>query len=311
MVDVEIVFGAVLHSIWLLPVLAVLIAIDGPLPVLPSETLLMSAFAVAFVEQDGVAVLGFFLAALVGSVIGDLAVFGLGRSSNRMLADSFSMGRVDYGLSTWVRRHLLGNPGFTLVGARFVPGGRLVSTAAAGRYGLGLLRFLPWSVASSAAWSIYMLLVGLLLGPLSGGSPLLALLAGVVMAILTAGAFALIGVVRTRRGSCLPAGPTRPRTRALPGLRRTHGGIRPPCPPHLDQPVPAEAPRSAGTGHSPQRSSASGVSVRSQMPTNGGRRSPIGAVLTEAIHGLVPRSEGCGLVDPGERVNPYTVHRRS
>jgi len=204
-VDVEIVFGAVLHSIWLLPVLAVLIAIDGPLPVLPSETLLMSAFAVAFVEHDAVAVLGFFLAALVGSVVGDLAVFGLGRSSNRVFAGSVSLGGVECGLSRWVRRHLLGNPGFALVGARFVPGGRLVSTAAAGRYGLGLMRFLPWSVVSSAAWSGYMLLVGLLLGPLTGGSPLLALLAGVVMAILTAGAFALLGVLRTRWGSRMPA----------------------------------------------------------------------------------------------------------
>ncbi|MGH3569341.1 MAG: DedA family protein [Pseudonocardia sp.] len=211
MVDVEIAFGAVLHSIWLLPVLAVLIAIDGPLPVLPSETLLMSAFAVAFVEDDAVAVLGFLLAALVGSVVGDLAVFGLGRFSNRVLARRVSVGGVECGLSRWVRRHLLGNPGLALVGARFVPGGRLVSTAAAGRYGLGMMRFLPWSVMSSAAWSMYMLLVGLLLGQLTqltGGSPLLALLAGVVMAILTAGAFALVGVVRTRSESRLA--PARP-----------------------------------------------------------------------------------------------------
>lgn len=50
-----------------------------------------------------------------------------------------------------------------------------------------------------------MLLVGLLLGPLTGGSPLLALLASVVMAILTAGAFALLGVLRTRWGLRVPA----------------------------------------------------------------------------------------------------------
>ena len=44
-----------------------------------------------------------------------------------------------------------------LVGARLLPGGRLVSTAAAGRVGLPLRRFLPGSLASSAVWSVYML----------------------------------------------------------------------------------------------------------------------------------------------------------
>ena len=79
--------------------------------------------------------------------------------------------------------------------------GRLVSTAAAGRYGLPLRRFLPWTVASSAAWAGYMLVIGLVLGPLTGGSPLLSLLAGGVMAVLTAGLFAVVRSVRSWRGS--------------------------------------------------------------------------------------------------------------
>ena len=98
--------------------------------------------------------------------------------------------------------------GIALIGARFLPGGRLISTAAAGRYGLPLRRFLPWSLASSLAWSLYMLAVGLLLGPLTGGSPLLSLVAGAVMAALTAGLFAVARRVRGRR----PA----PATRMVP-----------------------------------------------------------------------------------------------
>jgi membrane protein DedA with SNARE-associated domain len=76
-----------------------------------------------------------------------------------------------------------------------------VSTAAAGRFGLDVPRFLLGSVASSAAWSVYMLLIGLLLGPITGGSPLLSLLAGLVMAVLTAGAFALVQRVRAMRAA--------------------------------------------------------------------------------------------------------------
>jgi membrane-associated protein len=184
--DVLAVCDAVLHSAWLLPLLVIMIAVDAPFPVLPSETLLMSASAMAFGSHDVGLVIGLFGVAMVGSVAGDLTVFWLGRCSHRLLARTVD---AEFGLSGWVRRHLLLRPGIALVGARFVPGGRLVSTAAAGRYGLSLRRFLPWTAASSAAWSVYMLLIGLALGPITGGSPLLSLLAGVVMAVLTAGAF--------------------------------------------------------------------------------------------------------------------------
>jgi membrane protein DedA with SNARE-associated domain len=186
-------FDVVLHSVWLLPVLVVLIAIDAPFPVLPSETLLMSAAAAAFGVGDFVAVAGLFVAALIGSALGDLVNFGLGRSSNRLLP-----AHAECGLSRWVRANLLHRPGVVLVGARFLPGGRLVSTAAAGRVGLPLLRFLPSTIASSAVWSLYMLVVGLLLGPIVGDDPLLSLAAGAVIAVLTAGGFALAQRIRAR-----------------------------------------------------------------------------------------------------------------
>ncbi|GAA1305963.1 hypothetical protein GCM10009610_17940 [Pseudonocardia xinjiangensis] len=208
--EVVAVCDAILHSPWLLPVLVVLIAIDGPFPVLPSETLLMSAASVAFGTHNALAVTGLFVAALIGSVAGDFLVFGLGRSSHRVLARATE---CEGGLSSWVRRHLLLRPGTVLVGARFVPGGRLVSTAAAGRFGLDVPRFLVGSVASSAAWSVYMLLIGLLLGPITGGSPLLSLLAGAVMAVLTAGLFALVQRVRAyraRRALAAAQHPTEP-----------------------------------------------------------------------------------------------------
>lgn len=189
-------YGAFLHSHWMLPLLTAMIAVDGPCPMLPSETLLMSASALAFGEHRLLAVLALFLVALVGSAAGDLITYGLGRSSQRVFARSVDAGG---GLSDWVCRHLHLRPGVALVGARFMPGGRLLSTAAAGRFGLPLRRFLPWSLVSSAAWSVYMLTVGLLLGPLTGGSPLLSLLAGVAMALLTAGAFGVVRRVRARR----------------------------------------------------------------------------------------------------------------
>jgi len=194
--DVLTVCDAVLRSSWLLPILVVMIAVDAPFPVLPSETILMSAATTAFGNGDVGMVFGLFVAALAGSVLGDAVVFWLGRCSHKLLSRTVD---TEYEISAWVRRHMLRRPGIALVGARFVPGGRLVSTAAAGRFGLPVRRFLPWSIASSAAWSAYMLLIGLALGPVTGGDPLLSLFAGVAMAVLTAAGFALASKLRRSR----------------------------------------------------------------------------------------------------------------
>ncbi len=179
-----------LHSGWLLPVLAALVAVDAPFPMLPSEPMLMSAVALAFGAHDVGVVLGLFAAALLGSLAGDLFVFSLGRSSRRVAAEN--------GLTRWVCRNIVRRPGLTLVGARFLPAGRLVSTLAAGRYGVPVGRFLPWSLVSSVMWSGYILAVGMLLGPLTHGDPLRSLLAGLAMAAVTAGAFSLAQRLRPR-----------------------------------------------------------------------------------------------------------------
>ncbi|TWF75889.1 membrane protein DedA with SNARE-associated domain [Pseudonocardia hierapolitana] len=196
MSDVLTVCDAVLRSSWLLPLLVVMIAVDAPFPVLPSETILMSAATTAFGGGDVGMVFGLFIAALAGSVLGDAVVFWLGRCSHKLLARTVD---TECEIAAWVRRHMLRRPGIALVGARFVPGGRLVSTAAAGRFGLPVRRFLPWSIASSAAWSAYMLLIGLALGPVTGGDPLLSLFAGVAMALATAVGFAAVSKLRRSR----------------------------------------------------------------------------------------------------------------
>ena len=169
---------------------------------------------------------GLFAAALVGSIAGDLLAFWLGRSSNRLLP---AAAHADCGLGHWVRANLFHRPVVALVGARLLPGGRLVSTAAAGRVGLPLRRFLPGSLVSSAVWSVYMLAVGMLLGPMVGGNPFLSLAAGVVMAVLTAGGFAVVQRLRARRRpaapvAALPPAAARPRSSlpdAAPALRAT------------------------------------------------------------------------------------------
>jgi membrane-associated protein len=182
-----------LHSAWMLPALALLVALDGPFPVVPSEPVLMTASAIAIGGHDVPLALGLFVAAFVGSVAGDHLLFALGRTSRRVARPGTG------GIAGWVQRNIAGRPAVTIVGARFVPAGRLVSTSAAGRYGLSLHRFTPCSLASSALWACYMMAMGLLLGPLTGGDPLRGLVAGIAMGALSAGTFALVERLRSRR----------------------------------------------------------------------------------------------------------------
>jgi membrane protein DedA with SNARE-associated domain len=182
-----------LQSGWLLPALALLVALDGPFPVLPSEPLLMTASAVAIGARDMPMALGLLAAAFAGSVVGDHLMFALGRTSRRLTRPG------DGGIARWVRQNIAHRPAVTIVGARFVPAGRLVSTTAAGRYGLSPRRFLPCSLVSSALWAGYMMGVGLLLGPFTAGDPLRGLVAGITLGALTAGAFTLVDRLRRRR----------------------------------------------------------------------------------------------------------------
>jgi membrane-associated protein len=194
-VDVVTGLTAVVHSGWLLPLLPLMIAVDAPFPILPSETVLMTAVAMAFTEHDTRMLLALFAVAVLGSAVGDLVVYALGRTSNRLVH-----GSAEGGLGAWMRRHLLARPGTALIGARFVPGGRLVSTAAAGRFGMPVRVFLPWSLASSGVWAAYMVGVGRAIEPVTGGNPVLCVLAATVLAVLTGGLFALARrLLRPRR----------------------------------------------------------------------------------------------------------------
>ena len=193
---------AVLHSGWLLPALLLMIAVDGPVPMFPSETLLMTATASASVVRDVPMLLGLFLAAVAGSIAGDLALHALGRGSNRLLPRS---AHAEHGVARWVRENLFRRPVTALVAARFLPGGRLVSCAAAGRLGLGLRPFLAGAAVSSVLWAVYMLVIGLVLGPMTGGNPLLCVLAGGVLAVLTSAAFGLARRFWASRRRAAPA----------------------------------------------------------------------------------------------------------
>ncbi len=172
-----------LHSPLLLPALAVLVLLDAPFPMVPSEAALMSAYGLAVAGREWWLLAMLFLAAFTGAVLGDVLMWRLGRTTRTL---------PDVALTAWIAATVRERPGAVIVGARFVPMGRLVSTMAAGRAGVPFARFLPWAALTSAVWALYMLLAGLLIAPLVGGDPVRAFIAGLVMAALLGGLVAAV-----------------------------------------------------------------------------------------------------------------------
>lgn len=196
MTDPSALIGYLLQSPWLVPLLAVAVMCDGPFPFLPSEPVLFSATAAALADGDRWRIVALFGAAVVGSLLGDALLYGAGRSSHSVVRAT----RRRDGTGAWIRRHLHRRPIIALVATRLLPGGRLASVSAAGRVRLPLRAFLPATVASALVWSTWMTGIGVLVGPITHGDPLMSVLAGVVLAALVASvAAAARALLRLRR----------------------------------------------------------------------------------------------------------------
>lgn len=199
MVDIAVV----LSSAWLLPLLALMITVDGPLPVLPSEALIMIATSSAASRAATDALVALFLVVTVASMAGDAVNYGIGRWSRRMPAADLTAG----GKVGRIRGRLVRRPGAALVVARFIPGGRLVSTVGAGRAGVPFALFVPWTVVSSSLWAVYMMSLGAGIGALTFGNPWLSLVAAIVVSLGLGAAFAAgHRLWRWVRPSAVPAG---------------------------------------------------------------------------------------------------------
>ena len=186
---------AVLASPWLLGVLLVMVIVDGPLPFLPSEPILLAAAVRAVAEGDVVMITGLVVAGVLGSLLGDLLLFGLGRTSRKLIPEG--NGRI----ARWVHRHVHARPIVALVCVRVVPAGRLTSVSAAGRVGLPVRRFLPATATSSVLWTAYMIAMGVGLASLTDGDPGWSVVASIGIGALVAWISSLAGHLTRDRGA--------------------------------------------------------------------------------------------------------------
>ena len=192
----DIVLQAV-SSPWLYLAMFVVAVIDGFFPPVPSETVLVAAAAVAAsTGGPDLAMLGVVAAA--GAVAGDNIAFAIGRRTGTGRFAWLRRARVT-GAFAWAGAALERRGAGLILGARFIPVGRVAVNLSAGALRYPWRRFALLTVAAGLCWSAYSIAVGLLAGAWLKDQPLLSAVFGIVLALAIGLVVDRVVALRTRR----------------------------------------------------------------------------------------------------------------
>jgi membrane protein DedA with SNARE-associated domain len=147
-----------------LPYLVLALAAGGDvlLPLIPSETLVITAAVLA--AQGKLWIWLIVLVVAVGALLGDNACYWLGRGVGDPVARRLFKGETGRGRLEWAEKAIRGHGPLLVIVGRFIPGGRTASTFAAGTLCLGYHRFLAADAVAACAWALYASMLGYLGG---------------------------------------------------------------------------------------------------------------------------------------------------
>jgi membrane protein DedA with SNARE-associated domain len=168
---------------WAYAIIFVFAFLDALIPIVPSETAVITAGVVA---ASGDLSLGLIIpAAAAGAFLGDNTGYFIGhrwgaRASERFFTGDKAKHRLD-----WAEEQLDERGGQLIVVARFIPGGRTAVALSAGTLGYRWRRFVIYDLIATLIWASYSALLGYY------GGKTFESFWGLALALLTA--FALAG----------------------------------------------------------------------------------------------------------------------
>jgi membrane-associated protein len=167
------VLRGTLDSPWLWITLFLVAGCGGLLPFTPSQT---SVVAVgSLIGPDPRLLTALAAVTVCGVVAGDCAGYGVGRRAGPRLTRLLSRGGRGGRLFTRVRGLFARHATALVVAGRFLPGGRVSSTLAAGSVELPVRRFLLLETVGALLWTGYVIGIGVLGGASFAGDPAKAL----------------------------------------------------------------------------------------------------------------------------------------
>ena len=153
------IVDAVSGSNWSYLIVFAIAMLDAFFPIVPSEATAIAAGVVA--GTGGLRVELVIVAAALGAIVGDNISFAGGHFLGEWLNRRFFQGEKAKKRVEWARKLLEERGGYLIVVARFIPGGRTVTTFTAGFVdGLPWHRFIRFDALAGAIWGSYTVLLG-------------------------------------------------------------------------------------------------------------------------------------------------------
>ncbi|MEU8342737.1 membrane protein DedA, SNARE-associated domain [Actinomadura meyerae] len=185
-------------SPWFYLVLFAVAVVDGFFPVVPSESLVITAGVYAASGRpEPVAVV---VLAACGAFVGDHVSYLVGRRAGGRLVRGLRPGTRRHGAFGWARRTMAERGGLILVVARYVPGGRTAVTLTMGAVGYRLRWFSGFAALAAVSWALYGTLLGYVGGAAFEDDPVKGVAVGLGLALSVTGVVEGVRFVRRRRG---------------------------------------------------------------------------------------------------------------
>jgi membrane-associated protein len=182
---------------WAYAILFVLAFLDALVPIVPSETSVITAGVVASSGDLSLPLVILFAAA--GAFAGDNTSYFVGARYGTRINDRFFQSDKAKARIAWAQRQVQERGGELIIIARFIPGGRTVVTLSSGTLGYPWRRFVLFDAIAASIWALYAALLGYLGGHAFEEQPWKGLLLAFAIALAVTGGVELFRWWKRRR----------------------------------------------------------------------------------------------------------------
>ena len=184
------------HSWWAYPLILASCTFDAILPLLPSETALLTGGILA---ANGSMLLGWVIVmAAVGAFVGDNLAYAIGHSADDFARRWITRGEKGKRSLDWAHRELDRHGGPLVIVARFLPGGRTATTIACGVLDFPYRQFVVFDAIGAVVWATLNTLIGYIGGNAFAHNTIAAFAVSFAAALALAGIIELIRWIRRR-----------------------------------------------------------------------------------------------------------------
>jgi membrane protein DedA with SNARE-associated domain len=195
----ESIVDAVSGSNWSYLIVFTIAMLDAFFPIVPSEATAIAAGVVA-AGDGGLRVELVILAASLGAFVGDNISYAGGHFLGERLTRRFFSSEKSQKRLQWAEKTLRERGPYLIVVARFIPGGRTITTFTAGfTNAMGWRRFLIFDAIACAIWGSYTVLLGYFGGKSFEEQPWKGLLVAFAFALAVTAMVEVVRYLRHRR----------------------------------------------------------------------------------------------------------------